>query len=159
VEPKLRQGVVNSMYWNLAVDFLIGLLPLLGDIADAAYRCNTKNVILLEAELERRVKERKAEAAALDAGLPPDLVDRREEHGREHELERERGPPPRYASTRKPRQPEPIYDPRESEGRVGYFGGRKDVDLEAGEGDSPRQPARHQSSRSHRPNRGWDGRH
>lgn len=61
VQPPLPSKVIWLMYWNLAFDFLIGLVPLLGDLADAAYKCNTKNFVLLEKELERRVKERQAQ--------------------------------------------------------------------------------------------------
>ncbi|KAL9059982.1 MAG: hypothetical protein Q9162_000832 [Coniocarpon cinnabarinum] len=43
VEGGLPSSIQLHMMINLAVDFLIGLVPILGDIADAAFRCNTKN--------------------------------------------------------------------------------------------------------------------
>src|SRR5215475_1525635 len=42
------------MYTNLAIDFGIGLIPVLGDIADAWFKCNTRNNMLLERYLRER---------------------------------------------------------------------------------------------------------
>lgn len=44
------------MYGNLALDFITGLVPFLGDIADAVFRCNTKNLKLLEERLDEVYK-------------------------------------------------------------------------------------------------------
>ncbi|KAI9671431.1 MAG: hypothetical protein M1831_004340 [Alyxoria varia] len=41
----------KSMIWNIIIDFLIGLIPFVGDLADVAYRCNTKNVMIMEKHL------------------------------------------------------------------------------------------------------------
>ncbi|MCJ1462682.1 hypothetical protein MMC07_001285 [Pseudocyphellaria aurata] len=49
--------VKGKMYTNLAINFGIGLFPVLGDIADIFYRCNSKNADLLEDLLYRRVKQ------------------------------------------------------------------------------------------------------
>lgn len=49
------------MFMNIFIDFLVGLLPLLGDIADATYKCNTKNASLLERELQLRGKKRSSQ--------------------------------------------------------------------------------------------------
>ena len=49
----VRQGVppviVLRMLLNIGVDSLVGAVPLLGDLFDAGYRSNTKNLALLEA--------------------------------------------------------------------------------------------------------------
>lgn len=49
----VRQGVppviVLRMLLNIGIDSLVGAVPLLGDLFDAAYRSNTKNLALLEA--------------------------------------------------------------------------------------------------------------
>jgi hypothetical protein len=51
----LGKAVELRMGMNLGIDFLVGALPLLGSIFDAAYRANLKNVALLEkAAAERR---------------------------------------------------------------------------------------------------------
>jgi len=42
------------MYTNLIIDFGIGLIPVLGDFADAWFKCNTRNNILLERYLRER---------------------------------------------------------------------------------------------------------
>lgn len=63
LDPELSLGVKSKMYRNVALDFLVGLVPLLGDIADAFYKCNTRNFILLEKELLRRVEERRLEVS------------------------------------------------------------------------------------------------
>jgi hypothetical protein len=42
------------MYTNMALDFGIGLVPVLGDIADAWFKCNTRNNIVLERYLRER---------------------------------------------------------------------------------------------------------
>lgn len=48
----LRHGVppviVLRMLLNIAIDALLGAVPLLGDLFDAAYRANEKNLALLE---------------------------------------------------------------------------------------------------------------
>lgn len=44
---------------NLAVDALVGAIPLVGDIFDFAYRSNVKNVRLLLNHLEQREQKRR----------------------------------------------------------------------------------------------------
>jgi hypothetical protein len=39
---------------NVAVDWLVGLIPIVGDLFDVAHRANTKNLILLRKVLARR---------------------------------------------------------------------------------------------------------
>ncbi len=138
------------MLINLAFDFFIGLVPFLGDIADAIYKCNTKNYLLLEKELVRRAVQRLG-----DVGIPNPAAG---SNSGQYYIESENGygpnttggPPPRYTSTKKPRRPEPAYDPRESEGRAGYFGGRREVDLEGGRDILSQQSPKSQASRSQR---------
>src|SRR5881396_383491 len=54
VEGGLDSQTRNKMYMNIILDFLVGLVPFLGDIADAMYKCNTRNAILLEDFLRKR---------------------------------------------------------------------------------------------------------
>jgi hypothetical protein len=48
-----RMGAPNSvllrMLWNVLVDTVVGSVPVLGDLFDAAYRANRRNVDLVEA--------------------------------------------------------------------------------------------------------------
>lgn len=145
VEPELPSGVKMTMWRNLVLDFVIGLVPFIGDIADAMYKCNTKNVILLEEELVKRAEKRRKDAGkAPIPGARADTVQDYEAFDNEDEISPPSGPPPRYTSTKK--RPEQALDPQRSAGRAGYFGGRNEVDLEAGEGAHSSQIPMHQSS-------------
>lgn len=42
------------MLLNIAFDFVLGLIPLLGDLVDAVYRANTRNAMLLEDHLREK---------------------------------------------------------------------------------------------------------
>ncbi|KAB8360767.1 hypothetical protein FH972_024501 [Carpinus fangiana] len=54
IEGGLPSNLQTKMLMNIIIDFIIGLIPFIGDIADAAYRCNTKNVLLLEDHLRKK---------------------------------------------------------------------------------------------------------
>ncbi|EUC47287.1 hypothetical protein COCMIDRAFT_3705 [Bipolaris oryzae ATCC 44560] len=56
VECGLPATVVLLMVVNTAIDFLAGLVPLLGDLAGAAIKANGKNVRLLEQHLDKVYK-------------------------------------------------------------------------------------------------------
>ena len=56
IEGGLDQSVKMRMMFNIAIDFVVGLVPFIGDLADAAFKCNTKNLRLLERELDKRHK-------------------------------------------------------------------------------------------------------
>lgn len=45
---------MSQMWANVAIDFLVGLIPFVGDLVDAMFRCNTKNVALLEKHLKQK---------------------------------------------------------------------------------------------------------
>ena len=47
----VRRRVLAEMAWNVAVDWLIGSIPILGDVFDVAHRANTKNLRLLRSAL------------------------------------------------------------------------------------------------------------
>lgn len=55
------------MLINIVIDFLIGLVPLAGDLADAVYKCNSRNAVLLERHLRdkgaKALKAQNAESA------------------------------------------------------------------------------------------------
>jgi len=52
IEGGLPGALLAHMYLNIIVDFAVGLVPLLGDLADAYVKCNSKNVRLLEKRLD-----------------------------------------------------------------------------------------------------------
>lgn len=59
IDGGLPPQLYSRMMLNIVFDFVIGLVPFIGDLADAVYKCNTRNAILLEKHL--REKEAKAE--------------------------------------------------------------------------------------------------
>jgi hypothetical protein len=52
----LPMGTHIMMLLNIALDFVVGLVPFLGDLLDAAFKANTRNVRELEKLLDRRYK-------------------------------------------------------------------------------------------------------
>lgn len=55
-ECGLPQTTIFMMLVNMAVDFLVGLVPFVGDLADAYVKCNSKNVRLFEKHLDKVYK-------------------------------------------------------------------------------------------------------
>ncbi|MFG0293385.1 MAG: DUF4112 domain-containing protein [Phycisphaerales bacterium JB050] len=51
----LGVGVVLRMLLNLGIDWLVGLVPLIGFIPDSMYKANSRNAKLLRNALERRI--------------------------------------------------------------------------------------------------------
>lgn len=56
IEGGLDGGTKLKMLFFIAFDFGIGLIPFVGDLADAAYKCNTKNARELERVLDKRYR-------------------------------------------------------------------------------------------------------
>lgn len=56
MEAQLPSELISRMMFNIVFDFLIGLVPIAGDVLDIMYKCNTKNAILLENYLLKRRK-------------------------------------------------------------------------------------------------------
>jgi hypothetical protein len=52
----LPNMVIAWMVVNIIVDFAVGLVPFVGDLADAAIKCNSKNVRLFEEHLDKTYK-------------------------------------------------------------------------------------------------------
>ncbi|KAK5060027.1 hypothetical protein LTR84_009911 [Exophiala bonariae] len=130
IEPELSSGIKMKMKFNMAVDFAIGLIPFVGDIADAAYKCNTKNVILLEEELRERGRKRlkgTPQANLADPSLPDEF-----DYQNEERLVQQNGPPPQYASR---------HESRRSRRDRGHRDDR-DYDVEAAGAVAPPRPAR-----------------
>ena len=47
------KGLIVKMLFNILVDFLIGLIPLIGDVFDIGFKANIRNVRLLKEHLNR----------------------------------------------------------------------------------------------------------
>lgn len=54
VQGGLPKYVQAKMIFNIIIDFGIGLVPFLGDIADALFRANSKNALVLEGYLHKK---------------------------------------------------------------------------------------------------------
>lgn len=133
IEPELSSGTKLKMKFNMAIDFAIGLIPFVGDIADAAYKCNTKNVIILEEELRERGRKRlkgTPQANLADPSLPDEF-----DYQNEERLVQQNGPPPGYASQRESRRS------RRDRDRRGDRDDR-DYDVEAAGAVAPPMPTR-----------------
>lgn len=58
IEGKLPARVELWMYLNIVLDFVVGLVPILGDMAAARFfRPNTRNAIILEKYLHERSRK------------------------------------------------------------------------------------------------------
>ena len=122
VECKLDSGTRRKMQMWILADGLIGLVPIVGDFCDAALKCNTQNLRLLELRLDevympedmKRAKglkvkgdKEKGGRGQADQHYQPATV---YEDFSDEELERQQvdGPPPEYRpkkedSTRQPK--------------------------------------------------------
>lgn len=54
IEDGLPGNIRTRMLFNVVIDFIIGLVPFIGDLADAMYKCNTRNAVLLEGHLKKK---------------------------------------------------------------------------------------------------------
>jgi len=52
-ELQLPMNLKLMMLLNIAFDFVIGLIPLVGDLIDIMYKASTRNAIMLERHLRR----------------------------------------------------------------------------------------------------------
>jgi hypothetical protein len=82
IDGGLEQTILIQMMINIALDFAVGLIPFVGDFADAAFKCNTKNLRLLEKTLDKKYKpsDLKADPRAT-GGLDPQTVKKNRKSG------------------------------------------------------------------------------
>ena len=145
-KANLDAKTISQMTFNIVLDFFLGLVPFLGDIADAFFRCNTRNAALLRKVLEARA------AANVEAQNRPN-GQRTNTPPRPGRLEYESqarnddlGAPPRYEAAPTPAKPAPAKVNREKStggawlGRLLSTGGERD--LERGDANAPVQPPR-----------------
>lgn len=57
IEGGLPTTLKLQMFFNIALDFIVGLIPFLGDVVDAAFRANTRNAVVLEKHLREKGKK------------------------------------------------------------------------------------------------------
>ena len=150
VDGGLPGHVVSQMYMNAMIDFAIGFVPFLGDIADAVFKCNTRNAVLLEKELRKRGKARlKGQAVGPDPSSPDDWDREEQELNRRHG-----GPPPTYDGAAGSTGPALPLRTQANPGRS-WFGGsgrQRQNDVESAQ-NAPQQPQRSQSKRLQRERR------
>lgn len=65
VQLRVSKRTLLAMGGNVALDWVVGLVPLLGDVFDIMYKANMRNLALLEADLAGR-----ARTAGLDGSAP-----------------------------------------------------------------------------------------
>lgn len=61
VQFNLPKTILVRMVFNIAIDALVGAVPILGDLFDMTWKANTKNVNLLESHLREPIKSHSAD--------------------------------------------------------------------------------------------------
>jgi len=92
VEGGLPTEVQAKMMFNIILDFAVGLVPFIGDLADALFRANTRNAVVLEKYLRQKgakTLKQQGRTPSYD-GTDPEQFDR--------QLREELGPPPQYTA-------------------------------------------------------------
>jgi Domain of unknown function (DUF4112) len=98
IKGGLPQAAKAQMMFNIMLDFGIGLIPFLGDLADAIYKCNSRNAIVLENHLRKVGKKNLRQS-----GLPEPLVD--PSLGEEYDKDDDELPPSYESAQPAPQQP------------------------------------------------------
>lgn len=91
IEGGLPADVKAKMYFNIILDFGVGLVPILGDVADALFRANTRNAVVLE----KYLREKGAKALKAQGNTQP-RIDPSDPAEFDRQLMEENGPPPPY---------------------------------------------------------------
>lgn len=56
IQMRLPQEKITEMVGNVITDFIIGILPIVGDIGDIFFRSNSKNMAILEEYIDKVVE-------------------------------------------------------------------------------------------------------
>lgn len=142
VQGGLPMNILIMMLFNVAIDFLIGLVPFLGDIADAYFKANTKNCRLLEKHLDDLYKPDALRTSGGRAGKPIPPATAYEDFSEDEEDRRAfiRETNPHTDGAQDLRRPAPTAD-RQAKKSGGWFGlgggannnNRRQADVERGE--------------------------
>ncbi|KAM0259435.1 hypothetical protein ACHAQJ_003329 [Trichoderma viride] len=147
VEGGLPTAVRIKMLINIILDFAVGLVPFLGDLADAVFRANTRNAALLEDHLRQKGKKELRKSGQPIPAVDPSSPEEYDRIQREDPPEYRSNPPSRrespsrhddrhYQEPRAPREPDAarVRDDR------GYLGRNKTRphDVEMGQASSDR---------------------
>jgi Domain of unknown function (DUF4112) len=82
VEGGLPAKVTFKMWFNIILDFGMGLCPIIGDVADAVFRANTRNAVVLEKYLRQKgAAALKAQGQAAIDPSDPDEYDMQKQGG------------------------------------------------------------------------------
>lgn len=149
IDGGLPAALRMKMMINVIIDFVIGLVPFIGDLADAVYKANTRNAVILETHLRQKgAKDAKAASKQSRRREQPAEVD----HSLPDEFDRQEGgvvsdSPPAYDDVRPsshgarhnagpepPTRPKPAKQSRNNRSFGRWFGGAShpEEDLERG---------------------------
>lgn len=64
VDEGLPNALRARMMLNIIIDFAVGLIPFIGDVADGFYKANTRNAWLLEVYLTKKAQTKRGEGIA-----------------------------------------------------------------------------------------------
>ncbi|KAL3495161.1 hypothetical protein BJX62DRAFT_5832 [Aspergillus germanicus] len=135
IDGGLPSRLRMQMIMNILFDFVIGLVPFVGDIADAAYKCNTRNAIILEKYLRSKgAKEASNRGRRHEADIDPSLPDEFDRFDSEVIEHHTREAPARTESASVPAQPAAAKLPKKSKSQKSRLGRsrRRESDLESG---------------------------
>lgn len=137
IDGNLPSNLHAKMILNVIIDFVIGLVPFVGDLADAVYKCNSRNAVLLEGHLRKKgiralKDQRRNQDPNLDMSLPEEF-DKYENAARSSREGQEVG----TVDNETPARPQPAKQPqrgRSHRSQRGWFGGSKqrEDDVERG---------------------------
>lgn len=96
VEGGLPSSVKSKMMFNIMLDFVVGLVPFIGDLADAVFRANTRNAV----ELEKYLREKGAKNLKAQGQSAATVVDPSDPDEYDRIMRAENGPPPAYDPSR-----------------------------------------------------------
>jgi len=156
---KVSCGLGGMVFWtmmfNIALDFLVGLIPFVGDLADAYLKANSKNVRLLEQRLDEVYKPKELKERDRRSFHPPAPATVYEDFSDEdRDSSPERGDnitPPQPARVPEARRGEPAPQ-MSSQGRGVFSGSRRERqrDEEMGYGRDDRRQNSRREDRSSR---------
>lgn len=156
IEGGLPTAIKTRMMFNIIIDFVIGLVPFLGDLADAVYRANTRNAMLLEEHLREKGKKYLRQSGQPMPAIDPSSPEEYDRIQNSNSPDPRSQPPSRQPSTHSARQPQQSMpsEPRPAEvrGGSGWFGRGKTRpdDVEMGQVNAARHDSRRKDKRSGR---------